>query len=109
MNNTMGRFIDGLTDEQRDRIVEAKDFTDGWDWWDGECGCLVGTIEEGAGAIAIKMIAASMQVRYKRWRHLFPHHRFPMAVARFGKARIVHAIKARAGAKVESLAELAHA
>ena len=98
MNNTMGRYIDGLTAEQRDRLVEAKDFLDD-DWWDGVegVGCLCCTAE-GGWSDDLSNVGVD-----------HPAYRFPQACDRFGKARVVRAIKLRAGAKVESLAVLAHA
>lgn len=43
----IGRWIDGLTDEQRDGVIEHPDPTyAGESWWDPalNCGCLVGCV-----------------------------------------------------------------
>lgn len=113
MNYTMGRYIDELDDEGRDRLISAPEFNDGFRWWDGDgCGCLHGTAcgpavdvmgtaewvrywdtPEGtsrfAGAIGDSIVAMS-------WSRAPASVRYAYAVARFGKARVVRAIKARA-------------
>ena len=43
-----GQYIDAISDTQRDRIIEGKDFGDGWSWVsedDPSCRCLVGHAE----------------------------------------------------------------
>lgn len=39
----IGRYIDGLTDEERDRIIKAQDWTYR-QWDDGDKKCLVGQV-----------------------------------------------------------------
>lgn len=95
MTDSMGRYIDGLDDEGRDRIVMAPDFLGGLSWWNEktQCGCLVGTVEQGQ--VSVEYSATAFL-----WRNSPPWLRFPVAMGRFGKDRLVRAIKARAGAKV---------
>ena len=107
MNYTMGRYIDELDDEGRDRLIAATDFSDG-EWWNGECGCLVYT---GEGATSWEeaeqaSYAKGMRCRAK-WADDGPPYRYPYAVLRFGKARVVRAIKLRAAkGNTEAIAKL---
>ena len=96
MNYTMGRYIDELDDEGRDRLVTAEDFSDG-QWWDGRCGCLVTTAVGGRCAGDGEKAARGHRLG-ARWQEQGPAYRYPYAVARFGKDRVVRAIKLRAAA-----------
>ena len=101
MNLTMGRFIDELTDEQRDRLVEAEDFTTAT-WWEDGYGCLCGT--------ALLLNTMEKQSAYAArnpsspfiWPLEAAQIRYIGAIVRFGKARVVRAIKLRAGARIET-------
>lgn len=93
----VGLYIDALSDEQRDRVIEAEDFNDhpmrGY-FYDG-CGCLVAVAEmedeEDSCPINIAM------ERPRRWSgHSYPGNAFPALCERFGKDRIVALCKARA-------------
>ena len=104
MNYTMGRYIDELDDEGRDRLVTAEDFTLG-SWWDGRCGCLVATGEGATGAAeAAEAARARGMIAGLSWAEDPPAYRYPYAVDRFGKDRVVRAIKLRAGATLPPLA-----
>jgi len=102
----MGRRIDWLGDVERDRLITAREFNDGRLWWHRECGCLEGTIAGGwPGTKVLSELAAacepySMSVHERvfevPWRLAPPSIRYPQAVKRFGKDRVVRAIKARA-------------
>lgn len=125
MNRTMGRFLDEATDEMRDRVITAVEMNDGSSWWDylGECGCLYGTAfnrdiprevevenarwpRNGSSRATTRprLFAAYGRVsRFDRdgdwevlWRDAPAWIRYPYAVERFGKDRVVRAIKARA-------------
>ena len=90
----VGKYLDAISDEQRDRVIEAKDFYDGTEdfFWDG-CGCLVGVAEMvfvgGADPINDAVLRASDY-------YACPASRFPKLCRRFGKDRIVAACKKRA-------------
>jgi hypothetical protein len=104
MNYTMGRYIDEATDEMRDRLVTAADLNDGLEWHsDNGCGCLVGTALNGHPLdVGRDEWVRHMRVEFdEAWKHLPASTRYPHAVRRFGKARVVRAIKKRAGARVE--------
>jgi len=107
MNYTMGRFIDGLSDKHRDRLVTAAEFNDGEHWWDGVgCGCLVGTAAGGHpqnGLVdELRRHWSALPQDWHRgiapWPAAPASIRYPRAVRRFGKARVVRAIKLRAAA-----------
>lgn len=114
MPQTCGQYIDSLTDEQRDRLVEQKDFNSGFSWWGpGGCGCLVGTAEGGVPSRFSKIMRAHDRVQLRHydarpnwtmldipWRDAPASIRYPKLVRRFGKERVVRAIKLRAGARV---------
>ena len=126
MNWTMGRFIDEATDEMRDRLVSAGDFNDGEDWVDypdgmdtPTCGCLVGTaVGLSGGAIpestwdrhfdavcAMAYVSPDRMMMSVPWRDAPESVRYPKAVARFGKARVVRAIKLRAASTLSTEVE----
>ena len=110
MNWTMGRYIDEATDEMRDRLVTAEDFLAGADWWDGRCGCLVGTATAGEhDADPGVRVVWDYVARHQTWPHALrdipAYLRFPRAVRRFGKARVVRAIKLRAGSRLPATSE----
>ena len=102
---SMGRFIDELTDEQRDKLITATDFTNAA-WWDTGCGCLCGTALgfesqlEGENWIAAERRRLERGYMISDWSVKHPAYRYPYAVHRFGKERIVRAIKARASTKL---------
>jgi hypothetical protein len=102
----MGQYIDGLTDEQKDRLVTAEHFNDGWDWWSSGCGCLKGTAEKMDSVATWGPLNADVLRIHNAHDGDVPFSvapswlRYPMAVERFGKARVVRAIKLRAGAAV---------
>ena len=92
----VARYIDALSDEQRDRIIEAGRFCDGFGrYFDPQstdlCGCLVGVAEHEAFATDSPLVEES-EFR-NGW---YPSDRFPVLCARFGKDRIVRLCKARA-------------
>lgn len=129
MNWTMGRYIRELDAEGRDRLIAAPDYSDGC-WWDGSCGCLVGTAEnmgpmwDECGNIreAFQEIFNGIDRQHHsgiigavtrggtEWRHSTAAYRYPCAVNRFGKARVVRAIKLRAarlnGSDARAVSEL---
>lgn len=107
MNETMGRFLDESTDEMRDRVITAVEMNDGVNWWDSDerCGCLVGTAFAGDVPYDIRYrisvcgpsaFGPPLGVPPVPWRFAPAHIRYPYAVARFGKDRVVRAVKARA-------------
>lgn len=113
MNYTMGRYIDEATDEMRDRLVTAEEFSEGA-WWTGECGCLVGTAEDyGVRVNRVRHTEWHEKqwervfgsAEYRPWRDGLAAFRYPRAVTRFGKARVVRAIKLRAAATTSRLEE----
>ena len=91
----VARYIDAISDEQRDRVIEAKDISDGPFFFNDQpdgtyCGCLVGVAE---------MEHARMEAPIDRGMYTgswYPSDFFPRLCRRFGKARIVAACKARA-------------
>ena len=90
----LGLYLDALSDEQRDRIIEAKDLYAGLSfvvtYANGDkCGCLVGVAEMNYDMSAEAPINDSMYGGK-------PCGRFPRLIERFGKTRIVAACKARA-------------
>lgn len=102
MNWTMGRYIDGLDSGGRDKLISAPEFNDGDDWggFDDECGCLVGTVgltgeEMDRHYDALPMAQCGTQYNVP-WYRAPASIRYPQAVRRFGKARVVRAIKLRA-------------
>lgn len=121
MNPTMGGYIDQLDTDGLDRLITAEDFSDGA-WWDGSCGCLVGTAEDIKNRLQPVIIeecvdtsggwcyvpVTRLDVSYEfmmsvatahkfstRWEACTAAHRYPTAVLRFGKERVVRAIKLR--------------
>lgn len=94
----IGSYIDALSDEQRDRIIEAKDFNDrpmsGY-FYDG-CGCLVAVAEmeheEDSCPINIAMVNNTRTHPFGT----YPGNQFPALCERFGKDRIIALCKARA-------------
>lgn len=82
----LGRWIDSLTDEERDRIVEAQGW--GFGWFGGCYGdrrCLVEQVDPG---VSYRPITES------EWAVVT---RFDVLCDRFGLDRIVRAVKLRAG------------
>jgi hypothetical protein len=96
MNYTMARYIDELDDDGRDRLVTAEDFNDGWDYWSYNCGCLVGTAEANHRPSTAERRRVTTALQCDTWQLQPASFRYPKAVRRFGKARVVRAIKARA-------------
>lgn len=110
----MGRYIDSLDDEKRDRLIKAQQWV-AWVRRDGMGGgCLVGHAEDDAanrfhktfkdGSIvspetATPLIAAARKMNYtafKMMRRKLPWASFNLATERFGIERVVRAIKQRA-------------
>lgn len=103
MNNTMGRFIDELTDEERGRLVAAERFTGGA-WWDYGCGCLASTAFGFTSQLEGMHYSDSIDWDVDSgWVSTPAPWRYTMAIGRFGKYRVIHAIKLRAGAEIPSL------
>lgn len=112
VNYTMGRYIDELDTEGRDRLIAAKDFAHGDKWFDGQCGCLCGTVmgvtddvwwvrhdsmsRHEAMSLAVQLIGDIGEYSAGGWGLRGPATRFPYAIERFGKARVVRAIRLRA-------------
>lgn len=111
MNYTMGRYIDEATDEMRDRLVQAEDFSAG-PWIDGagHC-CLVGTAEDyKANPLGIATHYSYLQrdvegADNRMWAGSLAAYRYHQAIERFGKARVVRAIKMRAASTTSVAAE----
>ncbi len=87
----VGRYIDALSDEQRDNVIEADGFGYGQMWDDEGRGCLVAVAEVVVGA----PIAMPIAQRFCNEGQLVGCT-FDNLCYRFGKARIVAACKARA-------------
>jgi hypothetical protein len=93
----LGRYIDGLTDEQRDRIVEAQAWGAGGGGlalvnnvaWPNADGLVFGCLVEYAhgGNRAAQQSGAFLTIG----------PRFDVTVHRFGLDRVVRAVKLRAG------------
>lgn len=108
MNYTMGRYIAELDAEGRDRLIAAPEFNDGGMWWNGQCGCLVGTALRGIvrGEEACRFWGAALDSHPRprgdgpmasvSWALAPASIRYPQAVTRFGKDRVVRAVKIRA-------------
>ncbi len=87
-----GRYIDALSDEQRDNVIEAEDFGYGQLWdYEGR-GCLV--------AVAENLAKTGDSVVAPKFRCGAPTygvgHQFDRLIKRFGKDRIVRLCKERA-------------
>lgn len=120
MRHTMGRYIDSLNDEQRDRLIRGE-FNDGTSWGHMAkgCGCLVGNAEGmveldfdsdeylRVSDIAYRELNKSFQkardmhkeavdVFDVPWCVAVASVRYPQAVKRFGQERVVRAVKMRA-------------
>lgn len=105
MRKTMGKYIDALDADGLDRLLSAQDFSDGA-WWDGSCGCLVGTVHDAGSFYDSWTTDEVSHLRYIRmvrehpaaflWMHETAAWRYPLAVKRFSKERVVRAIKLRA-------------
>ena len=86
----MGRYIDSLDDAGKDRLIEATQWCTGV-WYDDDgAGCLIG---HGHNIVHSKS-ANSLKSAAKYFTQVFT--RFDIAVVRFGKTKVVCAIKARA-------------
>lgn len=100
----VGRYIDMLSDNQRDRVIEAKDWTPAFvDDDDPTCRCLVGHAEDydekyhfPRDPMLLPDGTAARRTRntYGNQEEVFI--RVPSLFIRFGKDRIVAACKARA-------------
>lgn len=94
----IGRYIDGLTDAQRDRVVREQHWNGAGDFvrTDGSR-CLVGIVEDMqvGDLIPLRYVAGHegemVWVRFDALRH------------RFGLDRVVRCVKLRAGASIEDL------
>ena len=94
----VGKYLDALSDEQRDRVIEAGDFNDGNKYFDDDgCACLVGVAERDSFSAGGRWLR-SPPVDLKVGENYFGNagDNFPSLIMRFGKARIVAACKARA-------------
>jgi len=109
----IGRWIDSLTDEQRDRIIEHPDPTyDGEYWWDDkrDCGCLVGAAlvaeEWVPGFFGLRIPARVADTRRKGEYEV--GNRFFVATSRFTAPRMWRVVKARAARanRIELLRDL---
>ena len=90
----LGKYIDSLSDEQRDRIIEAKDFGDGWQFIDRDnpaCKCLVGHAE---GYYLNEDGYQQQKDETDGWETVYML--FPELMQRFGADRIIRACKLRA-------------
>jgi len=90
----IGRYIDDCTDTQRDRIIEAKDFGDGWEFRDPDnlaCRCLVGHAEDWG-----KDYARDPKKDSGYMYGVSIYLSFPKLMNRFGYNRVVRACKMRA-------------
>lgn len=91
----LGLYLDALTAEGRDRVIEAEDIYAGRDGYfhDG-CGCLVGVAEmvEGLGDRCPVNFEVSGRCG---WIDL-PSSRFPSLCDRFGKEMVIRLCKERA-------------
>ena len=102
----VGNYLDALSDKQRDRVIEAKDWT--WAFLDSDdpsCRCLVGHAEdyaENAGTPVARDRALlpdgewACLEKSKYGRNLPVYNQVPLLFERFGKDRIVALCKARA-------------
>ena len=91
----VARYIDALSDGQRDNVIEAKEFTDGNQFVDCGIGCLVGVAEMNLDRSADRPIHMAM-ADIVRGRMSAPGYNFPRLCDRFGKDRVIAACKARA-------------
>ena len=113
----VGKYLDALSDEQRDRVIEAKSWTSCWvDDKDGDCRCLVGHAEDMGWVDEQQVQRDPVEGTRLVVTGLLPRHLHPVAYvgfkvprmfARFGKDRIVRACKARAakGNRVHEIRE----
>lgn len=91
MRNTMGRYIDGLTDVERDRLVIAQNWAN-WTPYGGNR-CLVAHAQD-ADHVDYLELGCDYDGS--------PADAFDSAVERFGIDRVVRAIKLRASASLPS-------
>jgi hypothetical protein len=92
----VGRYIDRLTDEQRDRIIVAQDWCSKH-FMDGDNRCLVGHAINVRGVNDVRNLDVETYTdKLFRRGVVFAPGRFDHLCARFGIARIVRACKARA-------------
>jgi hypothetical protein len=103
-DTVIGKWIDSLTDEQRDRIIEHPDPTYlGGAWWSFEhdCGCLVGCVVGQAGDWRVDeymdWLIPELAIGDMRARHV--GSTFPRFTRRFGAERMWRVVKARAAAR----------
>lgn len=119
MTRSMGRFIDALDDDALDNLMTAEDLSDGG-WWEEGCGCLVGTAY-GMGEERSETWAATAPLRWaeQMGSKVYPKnrqgvvvvrssfatssaaYRYPLAVERRGKERVVRAIKLRVARRLQ--------
>ena len=90
-----GKYLDALSDEQRDRVIEAVDIHDGLSFFSHGCACLVGTTEM-VDLHDTTTDPINQLIHEQTGRIHFPSSWFPILCRRFGKARIVRLCKARA-------------
>ncbi len=91
----IGRYIEALTDTQRDRIIEATDFNDALyhGFFHDGCGCLVAVAEMEH---EYDSCPVNLSMESHRRCGPFPGNHFPVLCDRFGKDRIVRLCKSRA-------------
>ena len=94
----VGRYIDVLSDEQRDRVIEAK----GWDrefvsYDDPSCRCLVGHAEDwDADFVSHDHLGGKLTSNSRNHRGIAVYNQFPRLCKRFGEDRIIRLCKVRA-------------
>jgi hypothetical protein len=96
----IGRYIDALPDEARDRVIEAHDWCVQWGLDGGGGRCLVGHTEDwrevGDGDIAVRCVDVAKMPGGSEDLECVGAD-FDAACARFGIDRVVRACKLRAG------------
>lgn len=91
----MGRFLDRVPDDARDRVIQAQDWTtSGSDFIDAQgCRCMVGHAEDWRHN-SIGMQTA--RIHLTRWDDDDAYLRYEPLVRRVGLARAIELVKARA-------------
>ena len=95
----VGKYIDGANDAQRDRIIEAKGWSEAfYDDEDPSCRCLVGHAENwGSGIRECVVDENGISLRYLETpKGTVVFNQFPALCQRFGMDRAVQLVKQRA-------------
>lgn len=92
---SIGTWIDGLTDNQRDNIITATQWREGWYLYDDGARCLVGHVAD-VEATAFSCDGMAIMDSSQAGATNAIEDRFDRLVDRFGLTRVVRAIKARA-------------